>query len=141
PILEVIKPEEGVSRIATTNLMSTSKGPIFVSDTAINIDPDAENLTRIAEMTAETVKMFGIQPVIAMMSYANFGSSKAPEAKKVREAVKKLHKKRPDLVVDGEIQADFALRSEERRVGKECRSRRRTDHKKKKKKERRRNRR
>jgi len=109
PILEVIKPEEGVSRIATTNLMSTSKGPIFVSDTAINIDPDAENLTRIAEMTAETVKMFGIQPVIAMMSYANFGSSKAPEAKKVREAVKKLHKKRPDLVVDGEIQADFAL--------------------------------
>lgn len=109
PILEVIKLEEGVSRIATTNLMSTSKGPIFVSDTAINIDPDAENLTRIAEMTAETVKMFGIQPVIAMMSYANFGSSKAPEAKKVREAVKKLHKKRPDLVVDGEIQADFAL--------------------------------
>ncbi len=109
PILEVIKPEEGVSRIATTNLMSTSKGSIFVSDTAINIEPDAENLTRIAEMTAETVKMFGIQPVIAMMSYANFGSSKAPQARKVREAVKKLHKRRPNLVVDGEIQADFAL--------------------------------
>src|SRR5690625_2454158 len=109
PILEVIKPEEGVSRIATTNLMSTSKGPIFVSDTAINIEPDAENLTRIAEMTAETVKMFGIEPVIAMMSYANFGSSKAPQARKVRDAVAKLHRRRPDLLVDGEIQADFAL--------------------------------
>lgn len=109
PILELIEPEEGVSRIATTNLMSTSRGPIFVSDTAINIEPDADTLTRIAEMTAETVKMFGIEPVIAMMSYANFGSSKAPQARKVRDAVAKLHRRRPDLLVDGEIQADFAL--------------------------------
>lgn len=109
PILELIPPQEGVKRIATTNLMSTSKGPIFVSDTSINIEPDAETLTRIAEMTAETAKMFGIKPVVAMMSYANFGSSKAPQAQKVREAVKQLHERRPGLLVDGEIQADFAL--------------------------------
>lgn len=109
PIFELIELQEGVTHIATTNLMSTSKGPIFVSDTAINIDPDAETLTKIAEMTAETISMFGIEPVMAMMSYANFGSSKAPQARKVKDAVKKLHEKRPDLLVDGAFQADFAL--------------------------------
>lgn len=109
PIFELIELQEGVTHIATTNLMSTSKGPIFVSDTAINIEPDADTLTKIAEMTAETIQMFGIEPVMAMMSYANFGSSKAPQARKVKDAVKKLHEKRPDLLVDGEFQADFAL--------------------------------
>lgn len=114
PILDLIDPEEGVSRIATTNLMNTSRGPMFISDTSINIDPDADNLARIAEMTADVAKMFGITPVMAMMSYANFGSSKAPESRKVRQSVAYLHKHRPDLLVDGEIQADFALNKEMR---------------------------
>lgn len=109
PILDLIDTQEGVSRVATTNLMNTKKGPLFISDTSINIDPDAETLAGIAELTADTVRMFGIQPVMAMMSYGNFGSSKAPQARKVKKAVDLLHKHKPELLVDGEIQADFAL--------------------------------
>lgn len=115
PILELVKPLEGVSRIATTNLMNIERGPLFVSDTSINIDPDAKNLANIALLTANTAKMFGIEPVMAMMSYTNFGASNAPEAKKVKEAVKYLHEKHPNLSVDGEIQADFALNREMRK--------------------------
>src|SRR5699024_1089487 len=63
---------------------------------------------------ANTAGMFGIDPVIAMMSYANFGSSKAPQSKKVKEAVDYLHKEEPNLAVDGEMQADFALNKEMR---------------------------
>lgn len=62
-------------------------------------------------MTNYTMKMFGIKPVIAMISYANFGSSKSPEARKVREAVSYLHKISPETIVDGELQTDFALNS------------------------------
>jgi malate dehydrogenase (oxaloacetate-decarboxylating)(NADP+) len=112
PVLETIGKFDGVDRVATTNLMLTSKGPIFISDTSINIDPTAKELANIAQMTNYTVKMFGLIPVIAMISYANFGSSKDPHAAKVREAVKLLHKSNPDMIVDGELQTDFALNSE-----------------------------
>ena len=63
-------------------------------------------------MTNYTMKMFGIKPVIAMISYANFGSSKHPQARKVKEAVELLHRVCPDTVVDGELQTDFALNAE-----------------------------
>ena len=63
-------------------------------------------------MTANLAKTFGFEPVVALLSYANFGSSSHPHAKKVRDAVKILHEKNPDLVVDGEIQTDFALNQE-----------------------------
>jgi malate dehydrogenase (oxaloacetate-decarboxylating)(NADP+) len=109
PVLETIGKFDGVDRVATTNLMLTSKGPIFISDTSINIDPTAKELANIAQMTNYTVKMFGLKPVIAMISYANFGSSKDPHAAKVRKAVKLLHKSNPDMIVDGELQTDFAL--------------------------------
>jgi len=109
PVLEVIGRFEGVSKIATTNLMLTKKGPLFISDTSINIDPSAQELANIAQMTNYTIKMFGEKPVIAMISYSNFGSSKHPHAKKVQEAVAILHKSNPDMVVDGELQTDFAL--------------------------------
>lgn len=112
PILETIGKYEGVNKIAATNLMLTSKGPLFLSDTSININPTAKELANIAEMTNYTMKMFGLKPVIAMISYANFGSSKDPHAAKVREAVRILHETRPDLIVDGEIQADFAINPE-----------------------------
>ncbi|UPQ80114.1 NADP-dependent malic enzyme [Flavobacterium azooxidireducens] len=112
PIMELIDKAPGVSRIATTNMMMTNRGPIFFSDTAINVDPSADDLAKIALMTAKTVKMFGMQPVIAMVSYSNFGSSSNESAVKVRQAVAYLHKYYPDLIVDGEIQADFALNPE-----------------------------
>jgi malate dehydrogenase (oxaloacetate-decarboxylating)(NADP+) len=109
PILEIIEKEKGVSRIAATNLMNTTKGPIFISDTSINIDPNAIELARIAQMTAYTVKMFGIEPIVALVSYSNFGSSNHPSAKKIKDAVSYLHRNFPDICVDGELQVDFAL--------------------------------
>ncbi|MES2487447.1 MAG: NADP-dependent malic enzyme [Bacteroidota bacterium] len=109
PILQLIDRSAGVEKIATTNLMLTGKGPIFISDTAINPNPTADELARIALMTARTVRMFGLEPVIAMVSFSNFGSSQDPSAVKVRQAVAYLHKNHPDIIVDGEIQADFAL--------------------------------
>jgi len=112
PILDLIGMAKGVSRIAATNLMNTSRGPIFISDTSININPNAEDLARIAKMTSYIVKMFGMEPVMAMISYANYGSSKHPEARKVKDAVQILHEKSPDLLVDGELQVDFALNKE-----------------------------
>jgi malate dehydrogenase (oxaloacetate-decarboxylating)(NADP+) len=114
PILKLIGLDKGVTRIATTNLLITDRGPLFLSDTSINIDPNAKDLAKIAQMTAATVKMFGIEPVIAMTSYSNFGSSKDISATKVRSAVKYLHKSFPDLIVDGELQTDFALNNKMR---------------------------
>ncbi|MDB9720515.1 NADP-dependent malic enzyme [Winogradskyella sp.] len=111
PMLELIGMAKGVSRIATTNIMMTQRGPMFLSDTAININPTAEDLAKIAYMTSKVAKMFGIDPVIAMTSYSNFGSSDNPNATKVRDAVAYLHKTYPDMVVDGELQMDFALNS------------------------------
>src|SRR5690606_842108 len=109
PLLELIGKAKGVSKVAATNLMNTSRGPIFISDTSVNIDPTAKELAKIAQMTARTVRLFGMEPVIAMISYGNFGSSKNERAVKVKEAVSYLHRFYPDLVVDGEMQTDFAL--------------------------------
>jgi malate dehydrogenase (oxaloacetate-decarboxylating)(NADP+) len=92
--------------------MLTNRGPMFLSDTAININPSADDLAKIAIMTANTARMFGVEPVIAMVSYSNFGSSTNEGASKVREAVAFLHKNHPDMIIDGELQADFALNAE-----------------------------
>ena len=112
PVIETIGKSKGISKVATTNLMITNKGPLFFSDTSINIDPSPKDLAIIAKMTAETVKMFGITPAIAMVSYSNFGSSPHHMASKVNQAVKYLHRYFPDLCVDGGIQTDFALNKE-----------------------------
>jgi malate dehydrogenase (oxaloacetate-decarboxylating)(NADP+) len=87
-------------------MMLTKRGPMFLSDTAINIDPTADDLAKIAIMTAKTVKMFGVEPVMAMVSFSTLG---LPQIKciKVREAVAYLQN-HPEMVIDGEVQADFA---------------------------------
>ena len=112
PIIQLIGKAPGIALVATTNMMMTNRGPMFLSDTAINPNPTAEELAKIALMTAKTVRMFGMEPVIAMISFSNFGSSAYESANKVREAVAFLHKNNPDLIVDGELQADFALNPE-----------------------------
>ena len=109
PVLDVVGKDKGVSKIAATNMMLTDRGPIFISDTSINIDPTAKELAKIGFMTSKIVEMFGIKPVMAMLSYTNFGSSKHPNAGKVTDAVAYLHRYYPDLVVDGPLQSDFAL--------------------------------
>ncbi|MEC4115553.1 NADP-dependent malic enzyme [Myroides phaeus] len=112
PILELIPKAAGVTKVATTNLMMTKRGPMFLADTAINPDPSAEDLAKIAVMTEKTVRMFGMEPVIAMLSHANFGSAANASPAKMKEAVRILHEQHPDMVVDGEIQMDFALNKE-----------------------------
>ena len=112
PMLELIGMAKGAQRVATTNVMMTKRGPIFLSDTSINIDPTSRELTKIAHMTSQIVKMFGMDPVMAMISYSNFGSSSNENATKVRDAVAYLHRHYPDMVVDGELQTDFALNAD-----------------------------
>ncbi|WP_224488574.1 NADP-dependent malic enzyme [Robertkochia flava] len=112
PLFELIGKASGVERVAAMNLMITERGPMFLADTSINIDPSAKELAVIAKMTAQTARLFGVEPVIAMLSYANFGSSKNSKATKVSEAVEYLHEHYPDICVDGEIQSDFALNRE-----------------------------
>ncbi len=112
PILQLVDKAPGISLVATCNMMMTNRGPMFLSDTAINPDPSADDLAKIALMTARTVRMFGMEPVIAMISYSNFGSSNTASALKVRKAVAYLHEYYPSLIVDGEIQTDFALNNE-----------------------------
>lgn len=109
PIFEVIGRSADVNRAATVHIMITSRGPIFMADTSIIIDPSAEELAAIARMTANLARAFGFEPVMAMLSYTNFGASSHPHARKVQRAIRILHEENPDLVVDGELQADFAL--------------------------------
>ena len=112
PIIDIIGKAKGVSRIAASNIMLTERGPIFLSDTSLNIDPGSKELAIIAKMTSDLVEMFGLKPIIALLSFSNFGSSRFSQAEKVSKAVKYLHKVLPNLIVDGPIQSDFALNSD-----------------------------
>lgn len=112
PVMRCIEKAKGVTRIAATNLMLTDQGPLFLSDTSINIEPTAKELAKIAQMNYYMVQLFGFKPIMAMLSYANFGASSHPNAKKVSEAVAYLHRYYPDMEVDGPLQSDFALNKE-----------------------------
>ena len=83
PILETIPKNKGVSRVAAANLMLTKSGPLFLADTTINVDPSSKELAKIAQMTGQMAKIFGLEPIIGMLSFSNFGSSRFPQAKKV----------------------------------------------------------
>ena len=112
PILELIEKEKGITRVAACNLMITKQGPLFLADTTININPTAKDLIKITQMTSNLVKMFGMKPNVAMVSFSNFGSSKSESSQKISEAVAYIHRNYPNAIVDGEIQADFALNPE-----------------------------
>jgi len=112
PILELIPRAQGVDKVATANLMMTKRGPMFLADTAINPDPSATDLAKIAVMAEKTVKMFGLDPIIAMLSYTNYGAATQVSPAKMKEAVRILHEQQPHMIVDGEIQIDFALNNE-----------------------------
>jgi malate dehydrogenase (oxaloacetate-decarboxylating)(NADP+) len=109
PMLELIGTADGVTRVAAANLMLTKRGPIFLADTTLNVDPTAKHLAKITQLTASLAKMFNIKPNIAILSYSNFGSSKSVNSIKIAEAIKYIHRYFPSVVVDGELQADFAL--------------------------------
>ncbi|WP_339661998.1 NADP-dependent malic enzyme [uncultured Polaribacter sp.] len=112
PILELVEKERGVSKIAACNLMLTKQGPLFLADTTINVNPSSKDMIKTTQMTSSLVKMFGMKPNVAMVSFSNFGSSNTETSKKIREAVAFMHRHYPDAIVDGELQADFALNKE-----------------------------
>jgi malate dehydrogenase (oxaloacetate-decarboxylating)(NADP+) len=112
PALQIIGKEEEVKKIAGMYIVITKKGPLFLADTTINFNPTAEELADIAIIAAREVREFNITPRIAMLSYSNFGSSNSPEAELVAAATAIVKQRRPDLIVDGEMQASMAFNGE-----------------------------
>src|SRR5439155_9481941 len=109
PALQIIKTKPGVKNVSGAYLLMFKSQMFVLADTTVNIEPDAEQLAEIAEQSAETARRFNLDPRVAMISFSNFGSTKHPEAEKVRDAVRILKERRPDLVVEGEMQADTAV--------------------------------
>lgn len=109
PALQVVGMADNVKKIAGMYIIITKKGPLFLADTTVNFNPTSEELAAITIMVAEEIKQFNIVPRIAMLSYSNFGSSDSAEAKLVARARQIVKQLRPDLVVDGEMQASLAF--------------------------------
>ncbi len=109
PALQVIQLAEGVKRVSGCYVIIVKKRAYFFADTTVNVDPNTEELAEIAINTAEIVKRFGLEPKIAMLSFSNFGSAPYPQSIKVAKAVQLVKQKRPDLKIEGEMQADTAL--------------------------------
>ena len=112
PALQTIGVEEGGSKIAGMYLLLTKKGPLFLADTTVNIDPTAEEIADITLLVAKEVRNFNMVPRVAMLSYSNFGSSDTPEARKMAEATRIVKQKNPNLIVDGEMQGMLAFNKE-----------------------------
>ena len=111
PALQVIGTQPG-SRVAGMYMMLTKKGPVFFGDTTINENPTVDELVDISVLLDKAVKRLNVKPRLALLSYSNFGSSDGVVPLKTREAVKKLHEKYPEIVVDGEMQGNFAINNE-----------------------------
>lgn len=108
-VVSIIGLQDGYKHFATMHILNTRRGTFFIADTAVNPDADRSALIDIARLADHTVRFFAQEPVMAMLSYSNFGSSEHEEATMVADAVKELHEKYPDLIVDGEMQVDYAL--------------------------------
>jgi len=109
PALHTIGKAQGVNKVAGMYILQTKNGPMFFADTTVNTNPTAEDIVNITLLTAEAVRNLRIVPRIALLSYSNFGSSKGFDAEKMAEAARYLHVHHPELIVDGEIQANFAM--------------------------------
>ena len=112
PALQVIGKSDEVDKVAGMYILETKRGPMFFADTTVNVNPTAEEIASIAALTAQAVRNLRIVPRIALLSYSNFGSAGGVDAKKMAEAARILKERHPDLIVDGEIQANFALNDE-----------------------------
>jgi malate dehydrogenase (oxaloacetate-decarboxylating)(NADP+) len=112
PALQIIGKEEGINKVAGMYIINSKRGPLFFADTTVNINPTAEDLVDIVKLTHRMVTKLQIKPRIAMLSYSNFGSAKGGNVDKIQEAVKFLHQQHPEILVDGEMQANFAMNAE-----------------------------
>src|SRR5215212_7258786 len=109
PALQIVRTRAGVKHASGAYVLMFKNRTVVLADTTVNITPDAETLAEIAEQTAETAKRFNLEPRVAMISFSNFGSTRHPDAERVAEAVAILKKRRPDLIVEGEMEADTAV--------------------------------
>lgn len=112
PLLQIIGPEKDVNLISGMYILNSKRGPLFLADTTVNLNPNAEQIAEITINVAKTIRKLKIIPKIALLSYSNFGSSPGDDAEKMGRAVKLLHANYPTLLVDGEMQANFALNAE-----------------------------
>jgi len=109
PALQIVGQREDVTTVSGVYLMIVRGRAYFFSDATVNISPTAEHLAAIAINAAAVAEAFDVEPRIALLSYSNFGSTRTPDSDRVREAVERVRARRPDLVVDGEMQADTAV--------------------------------
>ncbi|HEY2830593.1 MAG TPA: phosphate acetyltransferase, partial [Thermoanaerobaculia bacterium] len=109
PALQIIKTRPGVKHVSGAYLLMFHGRMIVLADTTVNINPNAEQLAEIAIATAETARRFNLEPRVAMVSFSNFGSTNHPDAEKVKDAVALVKQRRPDLIIEGEMQADTAV--------------------------------
>jgi len=115
PAIQIVGTNNPQKHIAGMYIVQTKKGSFFFADTTVNIEPSVQTIVDTTLLTARSVENFGIQPRIALLSYSNFGSNRAKSPGIMHEAIEILHKEHPDLVVDGEMQANFAFNSELRK--------------------------
>lgn len=109
PALEVVRKQNGLSSVHGLYMMVSKRDVYFLADTTVTIDPSSEELAETAIPAAEKVRMLDIEPRIAMLSFSNFGSVKHPQAEKVRRAVEIVKERAPELIIEGEMQADTAV--------------------------------
>ncbi|MBZ0112500.1 MAG: NADP-dependent malic enzyme [Thermoanaerobaculia bacterium] len=109
PALRIIGTRANVRRVSGAYILILEDRLFFLADTTVNIEPSSEELAEIAELTADLAQRFGITPRVAMLSFSNFGSNQHPRAQHMRRATELIKARRPDLEVDGEIQADIAI--------------------------------
>lgn len=109
PALHVIGKDQGVNKVAGMYILLTPKGPIFFSDTTVNLNPTVDEIVEITELTTRAVERFNIQPRVALVTYANYGSAGGEDAEKMRDAAAILKKRNPSMIVDGEMQAHLAF--------------------------------
>ena len=112
PALRLIGVEHGISRVAGMYVINTQRGTYFFADTTVNVKPTAEELVEIIGLTARSVRFFGMEPRVAVLSYSNFGSTPGEDPTRGARAVALAKERYPDLVIDGEIQANVALNTE-----------------------------
>ena len=112
PAMEVIGSRDDVDKVLGMYIMNTKKGTLFLADTTINFYPSEDDIVEITEMVAKAIKSLRITPRIALLSYSNFGSSRTSDSKKMERATARIKENNPNLIIDGEIQADFALNKE-----------------------------
>jgi malate dehydrogenase (oxaloacetate-decarboxylating)(NADP+) len=112
PALQTIELQKDVNLVAGMYILITKKGPLFLADTTVNLNPTAEQIAEITVNVAKTIRKLKMTPRIALLSYSNFGSSPGDDSEKMAKAVKILHENHPTLIVDGEMQANFALNKE-----------------------------